>query len=339
MSQADLSERNRPLSVAEQSLHFLDRVHIGPPPGPIRTAAAWRSSDFDGDDAWIQPLGDAEIAAFDAAIAFARLTGKPLDELGPEDFPLPSLSGRIEDWRRELETGRGFLVLRGAPADRWDQPTASLFMRGLGLQFGRLGVQNPQGDVIGEVRDTGAASRDSAARKYATSAEFRFHCDASDLVGLMCIRQARSGGESRIASSVAVYNEIRQRRPDLADRLFGPVPLDLRNEQAAGAAPYADVIPCAFDGATLRTFYISDYFRSVDRHGVQLPPALLELMDLYEQVAADPAVGLAFKLRPGDIQILNNHVTLHARSAFEDEPGRERLLLRFLVSVLDRAGQ
>jgi alpha-ketoglutarate-dependent taurine dioxygenase len=62
-------------------------------------------------------------------------------------------------------------------------------------------------------------------------------------------------------------------------------------------------------------------------------------MDLYEQVAADPAVGLAFKLRPGDIQILNNHVTLHARSAFEDEPGRERLLLRFLVSVLDRAGQ
>jgi hypothetical protein len=144
VSQADLSERNRPLSVAEQSLHFLDRVHIGPPPGPIRTAAAWRSSDFDGDDAWIQPLGDAEIAAFDAAIAFARLTGKPLDELGPEDFPLPSLSGRIEDWRRELETGRGFLVLRGAPADRWDQPTASLFMRGLGLQFGRLGVQNPQ---------------------------------------------------------------------------------------------------------------------------------------------------------------------------------------------------
>lgn len=197
MTQAGLSERNRPLSVAEQSLHFLDRVHIGPPPGPVRTAAAWRRSDFDREDAWIQPLGDAEIAAFDAAIAFARLTGKPLDELGPEDFPLPSLAGRIEDWRRGLETGRGFLVLRGAPVDRWDQATASLFMRGLGLQFGRLGVQNPQGDVIGEVRDTGAASRDSAARKYATSAEFRFHCDASDLVGLLCVRQARSGGEMR----------------------------------------------------------------------------------------------------------------------------------------------
>ncbi len=339
MTLAGPSEPNRPLSVAEQSLHFLDRVHIGPPPGPIRTAAAWRSSDFDGEDAWIQPLGDAEIAAFDAAIAFARLTGKPLDQLGPEDFPLSSLVGRIEGWRRELETGRGFLVLRGAPVDRWDRATASLFMRGLGLQFGRLGVQNPQGDVIGEVRDTGAASRDSAARKYATSGEFRFHCDASDLVGLLCIRQARSGGESRVASSVAVYNEIMRRRPDLGHYLFGPVPLDLRNEQAAGAAPHADVIPCAFDGATLRTFYISDYFRSVDRHGIQLPPALLELMDLYEAVAADPAIGLAFKLRPGDIQVLNNHVTPHARSAFEDEPGKERLLLRFLVSVFNQAGQ
>ena len=325
-----------PLSIAEQSSHFLDRIHRGPPSGPVRSPSAWKAADFADLADWIEDLGEDVIGAFDAAMMVAVGSGKPLDQLSPADFPLPALNDKVAAWREQLQSGRGFLVLRGAPVDRWGLDRSSLFMRALGLQFGRLGLQNPRGDVIGEVRDTGAARRDSAARNYATNAEFRFHCDASDLVGLLCIRQARTGGESRISSSVTVYNEILQRRPDLSARLFEPFFLDLRNEQADGAAAFAQVTPCAFDGTGLRTFYISDYFRSVERLGVALPADHLELMDLYEEVAADPSIGLNFRLQPGDIQILNNHVTLHARTAFEDGPGAGRLLLRFLVSVMDR---
>jgi len=336
MSHALGSTSNLPLSIAEQSSHFLTRAHGEAPTAEVSSAAAWRTADFAAPEDWSEALEEAVFAAFEDAMSFARRTCKPLDQLGPQDFPLPTLQDRIRDWRRQLARGRGFLVLRGAPVDRWDTETASLFMRGLGLQFGRLGLQNPRGDVIGEVRDTGAAARNAATRNYATNAEFRFHCDASDLVGLLCIRPARTGGESRIASSVTVFNTIMRQRPDLARRLFEPFPLDLRNEQVDGAPPVAEVVPCAFDGAVLRTFYISDYFRSVERLAMRLSPELLELMDLYEATAADPAIGLSFRLAPGDIQILNNHVTLHARTAFEDGPGPGRLLLRFLVSVFDR---
>ncbi len=309
-----------PLTIAEQSAHFLTRDHAGPPDGPVRNAAAWTADDLGDPSCWIEPLDHATVAAFEAA----------LDRDAPN---LPGLEPTLARWRRELTHGRGFLVLRGVPVGRWDLETQKRFMALLGAQFGRLGLQNPQGDLIGEVRNTGAATRDPYARLYATDGEFRFHCDASDLVGLLCVRPAALGGESRVASSVAVYNEVLRRRPDLAARLFEPLDFDLRNEQQPGAPPVAQVTPCAYAGGVLKTLYLSDYFRTVVRHGAAIPPAHLELLDLYDEVAGSPGFGLSFYLQPGDVQILYNHTTLHARTAFEDAPGRERLLLRFLVSM------
>lgn len=321
------------MSVAEQSAHFLSRNHLGAPQGPVRNQAAWLGGPLRAADDWIERVDGPLLATFETAIAMAAGSGKPLDALEREDFPLAEIRDRLERWRRTLTHGRGFLVLRGIPVDRWDLAQQKLFMRAVGLQFGRLGYQNPQGDVIGEVRDTGAAKRDSFARLYATAGEFRFHCDASDLVGLLCVRPAKSGGESRVASSVSVYNEVLRRRPDLARLLFEPMPFDLRNEQQPGAPAYAQFAPCAYADGVLKTFYLSDYFRTVGRLGVVVSPAHRDLLDLYDAVAGDPEIGLSFFLKPGDLQILYNHTTLHARTAFEDEPGRERLLLRFLVSI------
>lgn len=320
------------MSIAEQSAHFLTRTHVGAPDGPLRNPAAWLGGRLRSADDWIEQVDAPLLEAFENAMAMAVDSGKPLDDLDCGDFPLAAVQDRLDRWRQALTHGRGFLVLRGIPVDRWDLAQQKLFMRALGLQFGRLGYQNPQGDVIGEVRDTGAASRDPFARLYATSGEFRFHCDASDLVGLLCVRPAASGGESRIASSVSVYNELLRRRPDLAARLFEPMAFDLRNEQQSGAAPVAYYAPCAFADGVLKTFYLSDYFRTAARH-IEISEPDVELLDLYDQIAADPDIGLSFFLQPGDVQVLYNHTMLHARTSFQDESGRERLLLRFLVSI------
>ena len=320
------------MSIADQSAHFLNRAHRGEPPGPLQGEVAWRGADLANPDLWIETLGSPLIAAFEAAMAAAARRGRPLDTLSADDVQIAGAAQILDRWRQTLTHGRGFLVLRGVPVARWDLETQKLFMRVLGLQFGRLGYQNPQGDVIGEVRNTGAAARDPYARLYATAGEFRFHCDASDLVGLLCVRSAASGGQSRFASSVSVYNELLRRRPDLAARLFQPLAYDLRNEHQPGQPPYAFMAPCAYADGVLKTFYISDYFRTAARH-LEIPKADLELLDLYDEIAADPDIGLSFFLEPGDLQILYNHTMLHARTAFEDAPGRERLLLRFLVSI------
>lgn len=319
---------SRVMTIAEQSIHFLNRPVGTRPTGPIAGPAAWHAETLGDEGAWIEHLDPSFISDVEALID--RLPAGDPDQLGPADVNLERHADTVGRWRETLMRGRGFLVLRGAPVQHWDLPKQKLFMRVMGLQFGRLGMNNPQGDVVGEVRDTGAAGRDPHARLYATSGEFRFHCDAADLVGLLCIRQAAQGGESRVASASAVFNELQSRRPDLAARLFEPMPFDLRNEEAAGGAPFAEVAPCVYSDGRLQTFYISDYFRSVARLGIA---PNLELLDLYDGIAETPGIGLRFQMEAGDIQFLNNHAMLHARTAFVDAPGRERLLLRVLVSV------
>jgi len=322
-----------PLSILEQAVHFLAREHSGPPDGEVRGRTHWYGSQLSEPD-WLHSLSDAAVAAFERAIVAAKDSGIPINDLGREHAPLPTLQARINDWRDELLNGRGFLVLRGVPVDRWSVEQRSLFMRVLGLQFGRLGLVNPQGDVIGQVRNTLVDMRDLHARKYAMSDEFRFHCDASDIVGLLCVSKAESGGESRVASSVTVYNELLKRRPRLAMRLFEPVRLALRNEQQEGTAGIAEIVPCAYANGVLRTFYISDYFRDANWHrGATLPAEDLELFDLYEALATSREIGLRFTLEPGDVQLLHNHTTLHARTPYRDTAAKQRVLLRFLVSV------
>ncbi|MBI1252166.1 MAG: hypothetical protein GC189_11910 [Alphaproteobacteria bacterium] len=318
----------RPFTVAEQSQHFLTRRHDAVPQGRVEGRAAWMARDLPRGPALKQPMSDALVEAWERRLGAAG-------ESAREDAYEPVIAEAVETWRRELLDGRGFVLLRGAPVRAWSLNRAKAFMQMLGACFGRLGMQSSRTDhLIAEVRNTGAALRDPFSRNYITDREFRFHCDAADLLGLLCVRKARDGGLNKLASSVTVYNELQRRRPDLAKRLFAPVYLDLRNEQVPGSAAFAEVVPCAYAEGALRTFYISDYFRSVDRHGeIKLPADYFELFDLYEEIADHEDISVRVDLDPGDILLINNHVMLHARTAFEDEPGAERLLLRFLVSV------
>ena len=254
-----------------------------------------------------------------------------------EDFPLPTLAAEVAAWRSQLETGRGFQVVAGIPVERWSDADAELFFWCLGLHLGRPGAQNPQGDLLGHVTDTGDDAADPFVRLYRTSSNIAYHCDAADVVGLLCLRKARRGGASRIVSSVTVHNELLERRPDLVPRLYDPFRLDIRNEDASGALRYLPIPPCRFADGRLRTFYHSDYFRSVVRHdGV---PAFSEeeraLLDLYEEIASSPRLYLDMDLEPGDIQWLSNHTILHARTAYDDhpEPERKRRLLRLWLSL------
>jgi hypothetical protein len=189
------------------------------------------------------------------------------------------------------------------------------------------------------VLDTGEDTANPFVRRYRTAGDIAYHCDLADVVGLLCLRTARRGVASRIVSSVSVYNELLRRRPDLVDRLYEPFCLDTRDEQGDGRLPYVPVVPCRHARGVLRTFYHSDYFRSAVRHP-EVPPFSAEerlLLDLYEDIAGDPQLYLDMQFEPGDIQLISNHATLHARTAYEDGAGPEkRHLLRLWLSLRDR---
>lgn len=324
-------------SYREQTLHYFTRPHEAPAREAIRSAAAWRGPELARSDAWRLRLDAAQVAEIEAALAAATATGRPTGSLTAADFPLPSLAAQLARWRAELAHGRGFQVVSGVPVERWSQAEAERFFWCLGLHLGRPGAQNVQGDLLGHVVDTGEDASDPYVRLYRTRADIAYHCDAADVVGLLCLRAARRGGTSRIVSSVSVYNELLRRRPDLVERLYEPFQLDVRNEDASGEIRTIPIPPCRFAGGHLRTFYHSDYFRSAVRHAHVPPftPEERELMDLYEAIAASPDFYLDMELAPGDIQWLSNHVVLHARTAYEDAPDPEgrRHLLRLWLSL------
>ncbi len=328
---------DRYLSYAEQAAHYFDRPHEAAAQKRIETAAAWRGEEMADSRAWRVRLTRKDQEELEHALATAKASGKPTGAMTPEDFPLPTLSQEIDRWRAEVDSGRGFQLVSGVPVERWSQADSELFFWCLGLHLGRPGAQNPQGDLLGHVVDTGDDVEDPYVRKYKTSANIAYHCDAADVVGLLCLRRAKRGGASRIVSSVTVYNELLQRRSDLVARLYQPFLLDVRNEDSSGALRYLPIPPCRFGRGRLRTFYHSDYFRSVARHDDVAPftPDEQTLLDLYEEIASSSALYLDMEFEPGDIQWLSNHSILHARTAYEDfpEPERKRHLLRLWLSI------
>jgi len=132
-------------------------------------------------DDWRERLSPAEIDEIESAIRNVVASGKPMGELVADDFPLPTLGPKILRWRRELAEGRGFQLVRGAPVERWSSREVETFFWCFGLHLGTPGAQNPDGDLLGHVRDTGESPEE--VRHYRTRVNINFHCDAADVVG------------------------------------------------------------------------------------------------------------------------------------------------------------
>lgn len=325
------------LSFIEQTLHYFDRPHEAPTSTPIPSPAAWRGDELPPFDEMAHCLSCQEVDELLAAVAAASALDVPVKELVATDFPLPTLAEKIASWREQISEGVGFQVIRGVPVERWSQQEAELFFWCFGLHLGRPGEQNPEGDLLGHVTDTGASQTDPMARLYKTSSNIDYHCDAADVVGLLCLNKARRGGQSRIVSSVSVFNRLVTERPELAARLFEPMQLDIRDKEVDEMGSSLPVQPCCYAHGRLRTFYHADYFRSVARHAHLPPLGELErdLLDTCQNIASEPGMYLDMDLQPGDIQLLSNHTNLHARTEYEDydEPALRRHLLRLWLSV------
>jgi hypothetical protein len=256
-------------------------------------------------------------------------------EVGRVDFELPGLAPVIAGWAHELDAGRGFVLVRGLPVDRMSEADAELAYWGIGQHLGLPVSQNTDGDLLGHVRDTGADPSDPSVRLYKTREAQPFHTDGSDVVGLLCLSTARRGGASSIVSSVSVVNEVARRRPDLAGLMFEPFPFDLYEQQVPGQQPYLNLPIATAFGGRLFTMYIRFYIEQAQRHPEvpRLTERQRELLDLIDEVAASPRFRLDMEFRPGDMQFLSNAVILHGRTAYEDDPGAPRHLLRLWLTL------
>jgi hypothetical protein len=308
---------------------------------PIDASAVWNASDVADASSWTVELTDEQRADIAAAARAAHAAGKTFTTITIDDFPLPTLTGVLDAVVQDLANGRGFVLLRRFPIDLLDEVETELAYVGLGLHLGTPVSQDAAGTILGHVRDERVERTGPEVRLYRTRERQDFHTDGADIIGLLCLRTARAGGESKLASSYAVYNEILRRRPDLLEVLYEPMWWDRNGEESPGDDP-AFPMPILHDvNGMPRVFYIGWYIRDAQRHAMvpRLTDGQRAALDLIETVANDPAFHVEMDFRPGDVQLLNNATILHSREAYEDDndPAERRHLLRLWLSAHDFA--
>jgi hypothetical protein len=303
----------------------------------IHDPADWRGPEIAKSNKWIHEFTPSEIAEIDAAFRAAKARGKTLATLTREDFPLPTVSRLLARALDELENGLGLYHIRGLPVAPYSKDDLRFIYWGLGKHIGTAVSQSKDGDLLGDVRDIGVDLHGPKGRGYRSKQKLTCHTDTCDVVGLMVLRVAMSGGLSILASSVAIHNEIARTRPDLLEVLYQPFWWSWQGQEPPGSPPfYQEPVFTSHKGR-----FSCRYVRSVIVSGQRYPEvprmtaAQEEAIALVDELGNSDRFHFATMFQPGEIQLLNNHTILHARTAFEDYPeeDRKRHLLRMWLSV------
>lgn len=305
------------------------------PDGPIENPGLWRGEDFKSEEDYLFHISPTMIDEVDAALQQAKKRGLKPVEFEKEDFPLPSCEAEIWKYLNELETGRGFVLVRGFPIERYTEEEAGIIFWGLGKHFGIPVSQNSMGHLLGHVRNLDLDIRNTNVRGYQTTIELAHHNDQSDAIALLCRKTAVSGGESSLVGVPAVHNEMARTCPELLEELFKPYYIDRRGElgrEDEGDDPYYAMPILSYHKGLISMRYIRGYIMSAQRFPEvpRLTEKQIAAMDAFDEIAKREGMALNFNMQPGDIQMANNYCVLHSRKSFvdHDDPKERRHMLR-----------
>ncbi|MCC6367206.1 MAG: TauD/TfdA family dioxygenase [Bryobacterales bacterium] len=313
-------------------------IHDAPFTGP----GAWRGDQFSSAEEWTYTLSPRLLEELDASLRRIRAEGKLISHLSPADYSLPSFARDAERLRREVRSGRGFLVVRGLAADSYTPEEAAILYWGIAVHLGHPIPQNANDEYLFRVRDEGYDFHRQYGAKGVrisrTSSAIDFHTDSSaayagytpDIVSLLALQVAKEGGETAIVSAQSVHNILREERPDCLRRLYEPFFFDRRAELRPGESPTISAPLFTYGDALAIRYFRFNLLKGHEAAGVPLTPHDLESLECLEQACRRDGLAVRFHMRRGDMQFVNNRFILHSRTAFEDheEPARRRNFLR-----------
>jgi len=318
----------------------------------IVNAAAWKGLDMINNPRWQFSLGEADLAEIDVALQHSKNLKLNHRSIRTGHFPLNTLKTKFAQIADELEEGCGFVRLRGLPLDRWPRKDLELVWMGLACHLGQPVFQNPDGQLLREIRaesgDVGQRHGQlatengqflSSRARTASNAELRFHTDRTDIVGLLCTGTASRGGLSKIVSSITVHNEMLIRFPDLCHLLYLDLPRSRVGEEVGGESAWYHLPVWGVRDEKFTSHYSRTYIEALE-HIPSAPVVSSEqwhALDVLAMLAEEQHYEM--ELAVGDIQFINNHGIYHSRTAFEDDPvaGRQRCLWRIWLSAPHRS--
>jgi len=297
--------------------------------------SAWRASVSDRDSFTVK-LEARHLDAFDRALRLARKTTDDPELIRREDFQLQQIAGDVEAWRDQVMNQTGIIILSGFPVASYSKADLGMIHFGLGTHFGTAMSQSVMGDRLGHVVNVGG--KDPKERAYRNSTELDMHTDACDVVAMMCLQKAQSGGYSGYVSAISIYNEILLRQPALMPVLMEGYYYHRFGEELPGQSPVTEEkIPVfSFRDGFLSVNYLRAYIEmAAEESGIPLNQKQIEALDLVDDIARDDLFALKFITQPGEAVFFNNLTVLHNRTSFEDaevDEQKRHLLRLWLVA-------
>lgn len=297
---------------------------------PITGPAAWNPKDIADPSHWLYVLSAEEIALIDSAVQNLKTKGLAYPNFQKDDFPIHSMANTMRQWQDELEDGKGFLVVRGFPVERYTDDECRAVAYGIGLHLGRPVRQNPKGDLLGNVQAVGDINNKNT-RVYETNLYLPYHTDPTDVVGLLCVRKAQEGGLSSLVPTALLYNYILKNYPEYLGLYYKRWYMaHLCQSDPALTALFS------YHEGKLSCRYLRQYIHlGHEIMGLPLSQVEERALDIFDEALNHPDHRLDMMLEPGDFQFANNNVVLHSRNGFVDQedPAKRRLLLRLWMQM------
>ena len=305
----------------------------------LKHPSNWRTTDLQNDQSWIFRVSDQAREEMIKTVVSVADPNKSLFDYHRADFAWGPTCETLEAALKEVKQGRGIALIKGLPREALTAYQFEILTWGLGLH---AGVPRPQGketQYISAVRDAGTSYRTGTGRGYSSSADLDFHTDSSDTIFLSCFNKAVSGGKTIVSSSMAGHDVMVREYPEQVQWLYAPIPFSRQGEQAPDEGPY--VMQPVFSECNGKWFGRWNWNRVRSAQKIEGAPQLTSeqyaALEQFDQVMRRPDVAFEMWLEPGDVQIINSHVTLHSRTEFtdHDDPALKRLLYRLWIAPPD----
>jgi len=305
----------------------------------LKHSSNWRAADLEREQRWIFHIDEPSREEMITTVLKAEDPNKTLLDYRRTDFPLS------ETWRtfipalEEVKHGLGVALVKGLPRKELTARQFEILTWALGLH---AGVPRPQGKethYISAVRDAGVTYRSGTGRGYSSNADLDFHTDSSDIVFLSCFNQAALGGKTIVCSSMAGHEVMAREYPEQLKWLYEPIAFSRQGEGAYDEGSF--VMQPVFSQVGGKWFGRWNWNRVQSAQKIEGAPQLsaehYAALEQFDKIVRRQDIAYEMWLEPGDVQIVNSHVTLHSRTEFQDheDPALKRLLYRLWIAPPD----
>jgi hypothetical protein len=295
----------------------------------IDDATVWGRDDYPDDRSWVRPIPEAVIDELTKGLPALKALRLHPSEIRREHLPMPDSRAFLDHIERDIELGPGFALLSGFPVERFEYEDLVLAYAAMMSHFGNIAIQSRAGEFVVDVSDKGRGLGPQARGHYGNSA-LPFHADGANAVSLLCIRTAPVGGRSLIVSGAAIYNAVLREHPEYLSVLERGFHHHRREERDPGdppVTPWRTPVFAYYD-SRFHIIYVRPSIEYCAEEGIEISATERCALDFVDEVIARPSLQVSMALQPGDIQILNNFLVLHSRTAYEDSSQQQRHLVR-----------